>query len=185
MATVILFHSVYGLRAVEHAAAERLRAAGHAAVTPDLYAGRTAETVEDGFALRDAIGWPALCARADRAVEGLPAAAVLAGHSMGVGIVAHLWPQRPQTAGVLGLHGLPEGAMDGASGVPVQAHLAEPDPFEEEAYVADWTQRSGPAVTLFRYPGAGHLFTDATLPDHDAAACDLAWRRALAFLEAL
>ena len=36
-----------------------------------------------------------------------------------------------------------------------------------------------------RYPGAGHYFTDATLPDHHAAAAALAQKRVLAFLAGL
>jgi dienelactone hydrolase len=37
MASIILFHSVYGLRHVEHAAAQRFRAAGHDVFVPDLF----------------------------------------------------------------------------------------------------------------------------------------------------
>jgi dienelactone hydrolase len=39
MAHVVMFHSAYGLREAELTAAERLRAAGHDVLTPDMYAG--------------------------------------------------------------------------------------------------------------------------------------------------
>ncbi|NED82431.1 dienelactone hydrolase family protein, partial [Streptomyces sp. SID11233] len=35
------------------------------------------------------------------------------------------------------------------------------------------------------YPGAGHLYTDPGLPDHDAEAAEATWRTALAFLDSL
>jgi dienelactone hydrolase len=70
----------------------------------------------------------------------------------------------------------------------VQAHLAEPEPFDDEGFIADWAEAmraAGLAFELHRYPGAGHYFTDATLPDHDPAAAALAEKRVLAFLARL
>ena len=70
----------------------------------------------------------------------------------------------------------------------MQLHLAEPDAYVPEDALADWeaaAARAGLAAEVFRYPGAGHYFTDAALPDHDAAAAELVWRRALAFLDRL
>lgn len=56
MATVLLFHSVLGLRPVELEVAEEWRGAGHDVVTPDLFDGRTAETCDGGFAILKDIG---------------------------------------------------------------------------------------------------------------------------------
>lgn len=190
MASVLLCHSVLGLRDLEHEAAERLRAAGHRVTTPDLYAGRTAPTIEAGFALRDAVGWDVMVARAAAAAEDLPPETVLAGFSMGAAVAAALWPERPATAGLLLLHGLvaiPEGAR---AGLPVQVHLAQPDPWEDEDFVGDWlgeARRARLALEVFRYPGVGHLFADRTLPgygepDYDEDAAEAMWRRALEFL---
>jgi dienelactone hydrolase len=64
VAFVALFHSVYGRRPAVLAAADRLRAAGHAVTAPDLYSGRVAATVDDGFALCDQIGWETIMGRA-------------------------------------------------------------------------------------------------------------------------
>ncbi len=65
-----LFHSVYGLRPFERGVAERLTVAGHECFTPDLYEGRVASSMEEGFALKEEIGWSTLCERAERAVRG-------------------------------------------------------------------------------------------------------------------
>ena len=137
MATVLLLHSIRGLRAVERRAAERWQAEGHRVVTPDLFEGAVPETVEAGFALVEAVGDAALVARAAAAAEGLPAETVLAGLSMGAGIASTLWERRPGTAGVLLLHGIGAPPEAPRPGTPLAAHLAEPDPFEEE-WVAWW-----------------------------------------------
>ena len=44
---------------------------------------------------------------------------------------------------------------------------------------------AGAMVQLFRYPGAGHLFTDPGTPGHDDQAAALAWQRSLRFLGSL
>jgi len=42
------------------------------------------------------------------------------------------------------------------------------------------------ADAFLDYPGAGHLFTDASLPEEfDAASAELLWQRVLSFLEHL
>ncbi len=189
MATVIFFHSVYGLRQLEHEAVERVQAAGHKAFAPDLYDGLIARSIEEGFAFKDEIGWPAICEQAEWALAGLPASTVLAGFSMGAAVAASLWPKRRETAGILFLHGIASIAENARKGLPLQLHLAEPDPFESEDDVADWRRavdRSGVAAEIFRYPGdGGHLYTDASLPDYDAKAADLTWKRVISFLDAI
>lgn len=62
--TIVLFHSAYGPRPAVHSAADRLRAAGHEVVVPDLYDGRVADTMEAGLAVRDEIGNEELLRRA-------------------------------------------------------------------------------------------------------------------------
>jgi dienelactone hydrolase len=187
MATVILLHSIYGLRPAQLAAAERLRAAGHTVAVPDLFAGRTVSTVDEGFELQAEIGWPVICERADAAAAGLPDDTVLAGFSMGAAVASHLWERRARVPGVLFLSGIAPIPEKARRGLPLQVHLAEPDPFEEE-FVPEWlasAAAAGLAVELLRYPGVGHLFTDPELPDYDEAAAELCWQRVLAFLEPL
>jgi dienelactone hydrolase len=62
---------MFGLRNVERTAAERLRAAGHHVVTPDLFARAVAgqgrrPTLGDGFAVMERIGWDTIMQRASQ-----------------------------------------------------------------------------------------------------------------------
>ncbi len=188
MATIVLFHSVYGLRPAVHATAERLRSAGHVVVTPDLYAGQVAASVDDGFALSKRIGWETIVRRARKAVRDLPADTVLAGLSMGVGVVYALLAERGDAAGILLLHGIGGQAAVVRAGLPVQLHMADPDELFPPVEVTAWRTamvRAGATVEVHTYPGVGHLFTDPDIPDHDHHAADLAWQRSLDFLGSL
>jgi dienelactone hydrolase len=189
MAHVALFHSVYGRRPAVLAAADRLRAAGHTVTAPDLYAGRLAVTAEDGFALCDQIGWQTIMRRARKALAGWPQETVLAGLSMGASVAAGLLDERSATAGLLLLHNT-GGSEDAEvrADLPVQLHIADPDEYQPPAEVAAWKHAmtsAGATVQLFRYAGAGHLFTDPGAPGHDEAAAALAWQRSLRFLGSL
>lgn len=168
---VVLFHSVYGLRPVEFDAADRFRAAGHEVITPDLYAGRRVSSIDQGFGLMEEIGWSLICERAARAIDDLPDSTVLAGISMGAGVVASLWPRRPHTRGVLLLHALADIPGNVCRNLPVQVHVADPG-----------TRDCGPGVHLSR---RWHFYTDTGLPDYDATAAGSTWQRSLAFLDAL
>lgn len=188
MGVIALFHSVLGLRAVEERAAERLRAAGHTVLIPDLYAGQVAKTIEDGFVLMDQISWAAIEERARLAVRSLPHDAVLAGISMGAGVVDSLLPSRPHAAGILLLHGIAQLPATTRPGLPVQLHIADPDPFAGPSAVADWRASAldaGAAVQVYSYPDVGHFYLDADLPDYDAETAELTWQRALTFLRSL
>lgn len=185
MTHIALFHSVLGLRPVELSAAERLRAAGHEVTTPDLYHGTTASTLDEGFAVKDRIGWAALADRASDAVRDLPADTVLAGMSMGAAMVGTLLPRRPGTAGVLLLHALTDLPATVREGLPIQLHAADPDDFAPPAAIPGWLAaagRAGADAQVFTYPHAGHFYTDASLPDHDEQAETLTWQRILEFL---
>ena len=186
MTHIALFHSVYGLRPAVLAAAGRFRAAGHRVVAPDLYGGEVATTVDEGFALIGRIGWATIMQRARDAVRDLPDDAVLAGFSMGTGVVSGLLAERPDTAGLLLLHGTGGELASARDGLPVQLHIAEHDEYFDDAEVAAWrkaTAEAGAAAEVFTYPGVGHLFTDPDTADHDEAASVLTWQRSLDFLD--
>lgn len=171
------------------AAADRLRAAGHTVTAPDLYAGRVAATAEEGFVLCDQVGWQVIMQRARQALAGWPPETVLAGLSMGASVAASLLDERPAAAGLLLLHNT--GGSDEAdvrAGLPVQLHIADPDEYQSAAGIAAWEQAmtsAGAVVRLFRYAGAGHLFTDPGTPGHNERAAALAWRHSLRFLGSL
>jgi dienelactone hydrolase len=190
LATVVLFHSVYGLRSGVHRAADRLRAGGHEVHTPDLFEGRTADTVEDGMKLKDDIGRDELLMRAVTVTAPLSQQGlVYAGLSLGGSIAQNLALADTNARALLLLHGTSDIAEDASvDDLPVQLHVADPDPFESHDWLNAWylrMRRAGADVEVFRYGGAGHLFTDEGLDDYDADAAERTWRTALGFLGGL
>jgi len=183
---VVLFHSMYGLRGFERSVAEWLRAAGHSVVLPDLFGGATVPGgIDAGLDLMGSIGWGTIVERARRAVADVPGEAVLAGFSMGVGVIGETWPERPDAAAVLCIHApltVPRGVRPG---VPVQLHVGSDDPFAPDDQLTAFRE-SAVAVharaSVYEYPGAGHFFTDPTSPDHDAGAALSTWARVLRLL---
>ncbi|SCL35224.1 Dienelactone hydrolase [Micromonospora nigra] len=185
MGHIVLFHSVYGLRPAVLTAADRLRGAGHEVHTPDLYAAAAVDTVQEGFALLERTGLDTVLDRARAAVRPLPADTVLAGFSMGAGVAGAMLAERPDTAGLLLLHGTGGSPAAVRPGLRVALHLADPDEYDAPAEVDEWHRAmttAGAEVERHRYPGVGHLFTDPAVPDHDQAAATLAWERVLTFL---
>ncbi|MFI8516493.1 dienelactone hydrolase family protein [Streptomyces sp. NPDC085481] len=187
---IMLFHSVYGMRPAVAAAAERLRAAGHQVWTPDLFGGRTAGTVEEGMVLRDEIGKDELLKRAVLAAaphseRGL----VYVGFSFGASVAQTLALGDEKARGLLLLHGTSDIAESASvDDLPVQLHVAEPDPFETDDWLSAWylqMRKAGADVEVYRYRGAGHLYTDPELPDWDAEAAERTWSVALSFLDSL
>jgi dienelactone hydrolase len=180
---------MFGLRAVELAAAEQLRATGCRVVIPDLFAGATVPgDVDAAFALMDRVGWGTIVDRARRGLAAVPGEAVLGGFSMGVGVIGELWPERTEAAAVFCLHA-PTSVPDGVrTGTPVQLHVAAGDRFAPPDQVAAFCEtagRTGAAASVYEYRGAGHLFTDVSLPDYSAAATASTWTRVRRLLDAV
>ena len=81
MTTVVLFHSVLGIRQGELDAADRLRADGHEVVLPDLLDGRVFDGYEPAMTHARSIGMEALFGRGLAAVADVPDGFVVAGFS--------------------------------------------------------------------------------------------------------
>jgi dienelactone hydrolase len=192
MADIALFHSVLGVRYGILDAAERLRSAGHEVLVVDQYDGRVFDDYEEGLAFYEAIGYGELMGRAVAAVEALPDGFMIAGFSNGGGMAEHVATVRP-VRGVLMLSGALPLAMLGGdawpAGGPAQIHYAVDDPSRPQEWidaVVDDVRGAGAPVETFDYPGAGHLFTDASLPDeYDREAADPLWARVLSFCAAV
>ncbi len=187
---IMLFHSTYGLRPAVRQAAGRLRSAGHEVWTPDLFEGHTFETVEEGMEFKEQIGKDELLKRAVLAAapyseRGL----VYAGFSFGASVAQTLALGDDKARGLLLLHGTSDiAATASVDDLPVQLHVAEPDQFETDDWLSSWylqMGRVGADVEVYRYAGAGHLYTDPGLPDYDEEAAEATWRVALGFLESL
>lgn len=158
--------------------------------TPDLFEGRTFETVEEGIAFNEGIAKEELLKRAVLAAapyseRGL----VYAGFSLGASVAQTLALGDEKARGLLLLHGTSDIAESASvDELPVQLHVAEPDAFETDDWLSAWylqMRRAGADVEIYRYAGAGHLYTDPDLPDHDAEAAEATWKVALGFLDSL
>lgn len=188
MADVLLFHHAQGQTKGFLAFADELRRAGHAVHTPDLYDGRTFDSIEEGLANVEAIGFETIVERGVQAAQELPAELVYAGFSLGVVPAQMLAQSRPGASGALLLHScLPISAFGEGwpAGVPVQVHAMEQDPFfieEGDIDAARALVAEAEQAELFLYPGEQHLFADSSLPSFDADAAALLTRRVLDFL---
>ena len=72
MAEVVLFHHAQGLTPGVNAFAGELRRAGHAVHVPDLFEGRTFDTVEEGVSYAGELGFGEVIERGVRAAGGCP-----------------------------------------------------------------------------------------------------------------
>ena len=189
MSTVALFHSVLGVRDGVRDAADRLRAAGHAVHVVDQYDGLDFDSYEEASAYAEGIGYPALMTSALAAVEGLPDDLVVMGFSNGGGMATYVAGNRPVARAVLCSGALPLhmiGQDHWPQGVPAQLHYAQDDPFLQSGSVESVLRSVGEAGAIgeyLQYPGAGHLFTDPSLPaEFDGAATEAFWSAVLRFI---
>jgi dienelactone hydrolase len=143
----------------------------------------------EASAFTESIGsYPELMRRAAAAVKTLPDGFVAAGFSNDAGIAEYIATQR-RVAGVVMISGaLPLemlGARSWPAGVPAQIHYTTGDPFrgqEQVDAVAASVRSAGAPAEFFDYPGAGHLFTDASLVgEYQPAEAALLWQHVLAF----
>jgi dienelactone hydrolase len=167
--------------------ADELRQAGHTVHTPDLFDGRTFETIEEGMDFAREAGFGTLAEHGVAAADGIGSEAVYAGFSFGVMAAQQLAQTRPGARGALLMSAcLPVSEFGEAwpEGLSVQVHGKDADPFfAEDLEAAQALVHSTDRAELFLYPGQEHLFADSSLPDYDAAAAALLTERVLAFLD--
>jgi dienelactone hydrolase len=189
VAEVLLFHHAQGQTDGFHAFADELRAAGHTVHTPDLYEGKTFDSLDDGVNNARVVGFGTLLERGEAAAEGLPPGLVYAGFSLGASPAQELAQTRAGAKGALLFHAaFPPSEFGGSwpQGVPLQIHMMEGD---------EWAQEDLPAARelvdsvdnaeLFVYPGDKHLFADNSLADYDEQAASQLKQRVLGFLQAV
>jgi dienelactone hydrolase len=190
MAEVLLFHHAQGLTPGVCAFADDLRRAGHTIHTPDLFDGRTFQSIDKGLAYIGEIGFDEMRERGVRVADELPFELVYAGFSFGVLPAQKLAQTRPRARGALFFYScLPiSGAWSFGpwpDGVPAQIHGMDKDPVfvgEGDIDAAHEIVEKVEDAELFLYPGDQHYFADSSLPSYDADATALLTRRVLAFL---
>ena len=187
MTEVVLYHHVQGLTDGVRSFADDLRQAGHTVHTPDLFGGRTFDTIEEGMAFAGEAGFGALVERGVAAAQELRPEVVYAGFSFGVMPAQQLAQTRPGARGAVFMSGcLPIEEFGDAwpERVPVQVHGKEGDPFfAEDLEAARTLVASADRAELFLYPGEQHLFADSSLAAYDPAAAATLTEHVLAFLD--
>jgi dienelactone hydrolase len=185
MAEVLLFHHALGVTAGIMAFADRLRDGGHQVTVGDLFGGTTFDTIEEGVAFEEGLGWDEMVARSAAAAAPLPQAIVIGGFSLGAVYAQRLVQKRDGALGALLYHSgdvpVAEFGAPWPEGARLQIHVSEGD---------EWFDREGgeqlamdAGGELFLYPGSAHLFTDSSWKEYDAAATDLVLERSLAMLD--
>ena len=188
MTEVLLLHHAHGRTDGVQALAEDLRGAGHVVHVPDLYDGQVFDALEDGLAYAREVGFGTLLERGVAAAEALPDDLVPIGLSLGVMPAQRLAQTLPGVRGAVLLHACVPVSEFGSSwpeGVPVQVHAMDGDELfvGEDLDAARELVASAGDAELFLYAGEQHLFTDRSLPAHDAAAAALVLERVLSLLD--
>jgi dienelactone hydrolase len=190
MAEVLLFHHAQGLTPGVIAFADELRATGHAHHTPDLFEGRTFDSIEAGVGYVEGVGFEEMRERGVRVADDLPAELVYIGFSFGVLPAQKLAQTRPGARGAVLFYSAIPVSGEWAFGpwpksVPVQVHGMDNDPIfvgEGDVEAAKEIVAAADDGELFLYPGDQHYFADSSLPSYDPAATALATRRVLELL---
>ena len=165
MSDVVVFHHSLGLTDGVRLFADALRAGGHTVHTPDLYEGETFESIEDGMAHAEALGFPQeIVDRGRAAAERLPADVYYVGFSLGAMPAQSLAQTRPGARGaVLAYGALPLGEWgenwpaEWPDGVALQLHSTEGD---EDVEIMQGLAATVPGAEVFLYPGPDHLFAE-------------------------
>lgn len=190
MAEILLFHHAQGLTPGVCAFADNLRGAGHIVHAPDLFSGRTFQSIDEGLAYIGETGFDEMRERGVRIADELPSELVYAGFSLGVLPAQKLAQTRPGARGALLFHSCLPISGEWAfgpwpDGVAVQIHGMDNDPFfvgEGDIHAAREIVEKVEGAELFLYPGDQHYFADSSLPSYDANAAALLTRRVLEFL---
>jgi dienelactone hydrolase len=189
VADIIVFHHACGLTDGVREFAGQLRVAGHHVTVPDLYEGKTFDTLDEGVGYAQQVGFGTIIERGRLAAQSLPDEIVYAGFSLGVLPAQLLAQTRPGAKGAVLCHAcVPTSEFGGPwpEGVPVQIHAMEADEFfvtEGDLDAARDLVETAESAELFLYPGDQHLFADSSLPAYDDRAATLLRQRVLSFLD--
>lgn len=197
---VVVLHTWWGLTEPFRQVCDRLAAAGYVVLAPDLYHGKTADSVEEAQALGSALDqhmdqWRGDIRGAMRYLREHGATIPTDGRgafgfvafSLGGAYALDTSVELPdEIAAVVTFYATYPGLDYRRAQAAYLCHFAENDPFEPAESVAEMEKDlkdAGKQATFYTYPGTTHWFFEANRPDaYDPAAAALAWERTLAFL---
>jgi len=191
MAEILLFHHAQGLTPGVIEFADKLRSAGHLVHTPDLFDGRTFNSIEEGMAFVEQLGFGEIIERGKQVAEKFSSELVYAGFSLGVVPAQMLTQTRPGAKGALFFYSCVPYTEFGETwpkSVPVQIHGMDHDPYfvgEGDIDAAREVVEIAEDGELFLYLGDQHYFADSSLPSYDPKATKLLLKRVLEFLKHL
>lgn len=183
---VLLLHPWWGVTEAVIEWADILAKAGRRVVVPDLYGGKTADTVQEAQALQAAMDEAAAIALMERCADELAAqehAWAAMGFSMGGSYACHLAGRA-----AAGPHELvlfyggwpPQGTVSRTHRVAL--HVVPDDEYftgEEITATEDAFRAAGAEIQIYRYPDSRHWFAERDSPAFDEAAYTLARSRVI------
>jgi carboxymethylenebutenolidase len=193
---VLVLHAWWGMTDTFKRVCDRLASEGYVALVPDLYGGKTANTIEEaeellkGLDHDQAMQDVAAAARSlieDPQVRGKSIGGI--GFSMGAAYVMWLATCEPALRAAVVFYGGSEQDAGFAeqTRAAILGHFAENDEWEphvdETIRLQNDLRRGGLDVTFHIYPGTGHWFFEENRSDaYNAEAAQLAWQRTIEFL---
>ncbi len=196
---VLVLHAWWGLTEPFQQVCDRLAEMGFVALTPDLYHGKTATTVEEAEALMKALSQDEERTHNDITVavqflrqhEATHLAddhgkLALVGFSLGGAYALDISVNlAEEIAAVVTFYATYPGLDYRSAKAAYLCHFAEDDPFEPAESAAQMEQElktAGRPVTAYTYPGTHHWFFEENRPEYDAQAARLASSRTSEFL---
>jgi carboxymethylenebutenolidase len=189
---VLVLPAWWGLNDFFKALCDRLAQEGFVALSPDLYHGKVATTIDEAKQLIEQLNFPEAKAavlgatdylRQHPAVQGTGLGTV--GFSMGAAYGLLLSGLKPEAVkAVVVFYGLNEGDFAAARAAYL-GHYAEEDawePLEGVRQLEAELRAAGREVTFYIYPGVGHWFVETDRPEYNPEAAQLAWERTFSFL---
>jgi carboxymethylenebutenolidase len=190
---VLVLHAWWGLTPFIQSLCERLAGEGFLALAPDLYGGRTAQTISEAEKLRGLVPKKVATARVFEGWQALishPTTKTLhcgvVGFSLGAFWALWLAEQKSLEVKAVTLFYGTRGGDYAQSQAAYMGHFAESDEFEPDSGVKKLEKAlrtAGKQVDFYTYPGTGHWFFESDRPDaYQSEAAELAWVRTLKFL---
>jgi carboxymethylenebutenolidase len=187
-AGVAILHEWWGVNEQIEVTAQRWADEGFAALVPDLYHGKVAQTAAEAEALMTALDSNRAVQEIRACVEHLRGHArstgklAVTGYCLGGALAFRTAVFVRGLAAVVPFYGVPAELDWSQVDAPIQAHFAQHDDWATVAKALRIKERVPVAMELHVYD-AKHAFCNERRPDvYDAAAAQLAWDRTVSFV---